>query len=415
MDIAIRVWERYRLANRVAERVRQGGSIGDPKHLLGEFQKFLRVYESREGQVERWLHLNKDVQSAQILGHTDKAWSLREQMDHEWAPRGAHMDISVFLRVHGFPAFQETARVLCLAILQQYALPDRIRKSIEVASKFWVKNPRMNPSGRTTEDSTEKRMLLYLDHLKDFRKHEKLFELAIQEGKSHGEGDLVTNLRAGSFLLVNAGGFDSETMESKIPLVEEVEQRMRRIGLGVVCYGSILISNRLSGGAVTAFYHPASDEFFVRADAKVSSEADYSICHELAHRYEHKFIPEKKSQIVKIYNTISIHSEVSVSYEDFPRNGEHVEYEGRSMVVTESDYRRRRVYIKDINDPKVGYTMPLQTYNRLKGLPEKIHPMDFVTSYAKRGGPSENFAEMVAFYAMGRLPEKQVELLLSVL
>lgn len=412
MDIAIRVYERYRLACRVAERAKQGVSIGDPKSLLDDYRKTLTVYSAREDLAVRWLKLNEEVQRLQQSNSADpRLGELQQERDQGWGPHGVSLELAVFLKVYGFPAFQETARLLCLAILQQYLLPDKIRKSVETASKFWVKNPRMNPSGRTTNDTIVKRMDLYLDHLRDFRRHEKVFELAIREGKPHGEGDLVTNLKAGSFTLVNTGGFDKKTMRAKVPLVEQVDHRFRSIGLGSVCYGTVNISNRLSGEDVMAFYHAASDEMFVRSDAKASSDAEHSVCHELAHRYEHVFIPNKKSLIVRLYNRISMHSEQSVSFEDFPRHGDPVEYEGRALVVVESDYRRRRVKVKDVSDPKVTYTMPLQTYSRLKGLPERVHPLDFVTLYAKRGGPSENFAEMVAFYALGRLPEEQVELL----
>ena len=41
--------------------------------------------------------------------------------------------------------------------------------------------------------------------------------------------------------------------------------------------------------------------------------------------------------------------------------------------------------------------------------------LNFITAYAKSGGPGENFAEMVSFYALGKLPKEQVELLLPLL
>ena len=37
------------------------------------------------------------------------------------------------------------------------------------------------------------------------------------------------------------------------------------------------------------------------------------------------------------------------------------------------------------------------------------------TPYAEKGGPNENFAEMVAYYALGKLPPGLVELLEPIL
>ena len=60
-------------------------------------------------------------------------------------------------------------------------------------------------------------------------------------------------------------------------------------------------------------------------------------------------------------------------------------------------------------------TMPAAMFFKLKGVEQKVDPLDFVTHYAKKGGPGENFAEMVSFYALGKLPQAQLDLLLPIL
>lgn len=447
MDVAIRVWERYRLAQRVAERAKTGDSMGDPRDLLAKYKHLLARYAEKEHEAKRYLELTAEIEKYKEVSTFDAEKLKQLQIERDGGGPGTGpfrekgSDIGTHLIVYGFKPLQQVAQPLCLAILQQLALPQKTRKSIEVAAKFWARSPRLNPRGRTWEESIVKRVELYMEHLELFRKHEKLFELALKEGKPHSEtGDLVTLLKAGPFSVINTGGFDPKTMEDKARLCAEAAEKMTAIGLGKVCYGNVLITNRLSGERVEAFYMPANDEMFVRADAKVTLDTVRVVCHELTHRLEFKFLQGKKSDIVRLYAKFNTHAMINNSYTDFPKIGEPVEYEGKTMRVIDTDYRRRSVKIQDpdvkkrcfvCGQPVEGhqpdaehkspivrneaYSMPLQTFNRLKGIPNKVDPLDFITAYAKRGGPSENFAEMVSFYAVGQLPKEQVELLLPLL
>jgi hypothetical protein len=82
------------------------------------------------------------------------------------------------------------------------------------------------------------------------------------------------------------------------------------------------------------------------------------------------------------------------------------------MRVVDTDYRRKSVSLKPVEESKYTYKMPVQQFNELTGKGAVANdPMEFITAYAKRGGPAENFAEMVSFYAVGKLPKEQVELL----
>ena len=71
-----------------------------------------------------------------------------------------------------------------------------------------------------------------------------------------------------------------------------------------------------------------------------------------------------------------------------------------------------KVHLERVDDPKWKASVSLEGYLSLKG--EEARDVDenpdykgFVSEYAKRGGPGENFAEMFAFYCMGRLPVLQ--------
>jgi len=349
-------------------------------------------------------------------------------------------DITMHAALHGFHKVKDCAKDLCWAILQQTVLPPKIRKSIEAIAKFYARTPRLDPRGSTYEESLAKRVALYLDFLEDFRKHEKVFEAAISQGKQHsGEGEGATRVKAGPFTLVNSGGFGSEQMQNIAKLVEEAAQKMAGIGLGKVNYGDIILSNRIERPNWAAFYVVAKDEMFIRADSKMNMDTVRVLCHELTHRLEHKFLQGKKHEISKLYATINTHSSF-MSETELPAFGATVPYQDKLWKVVERDVRRRTVKVSPANplqcfvcaekgraehEPDEEHkfpiarmetiVMPAATFFKLNGVEQKVDPLDFITAYAKKGGPGENFAEMVSFMALGKLPQAQVDLLLPIL
>lgn len=441
--------KRYLLAAKVAERAKRGDSIGDPKELLGKFKMLLAKYSEVEPEAKEWLRLNEEVGKSLTENQAlinrgeppnhDKLKALRLQRDKS-GDRDRGSTVTFHMAQHGFGKLQETGKLLCWAILQQLVLPPKLRKSIEVAAKFWSRDARMRPHGTTMDSTIQKRVMLYLEHLEVFRKHVKLFDEAIRQGKSHAEaGELVTKYRGGPFTLVNTGGFDAEVMKEKARLCEEAAHKMSAIGLSKVCYGDVLIANRLSGESTQAFYLVAKDEMFVRADARVVLDTVRVMCHELTHRLETKFLESKKQAIIDLYRKINTHS-MYLSNTEMPSIGTPITYDGKSMKVTDYDRRRKTVKIEEGGLPKCfvcaekgrtehvpdeehkipiyrreAYTMPVQTFYRLQGKEFKADPLDFITAYAKRGGPSENFAEMVSFWAVGKLPQEQIDMLLPIL
>jgi hypothetical protein len=136
---------------------------------------------------------------------------------------------------------------------------------------------------------------------------------------------------------------------------------------------------------------------FIRADADVSRDTVRIICHELAHRFEHKFMKDRW-RIEELYNTIKGHGQIPK-----PKKGDKLQVKDKTVFIT--DVERNKVQM--MNEAGTQYWIPLQVYRDMM-TPSGYH---FVTGYAEKGGPGENFAEMVSFMAIGKLPKEQVELL----
>ena len=206
-------------------------------------------------------------------------------------------------------------------------------------------------------------------------------------------------------------------------------------GLGKTCYGDVLVSKSLTQKkSVAAFYILASDEMFIRADTPDNWDTVRVVCHELAHRLDHKFLSSKKSEIEKLYWTIN-NNAMDIK---LPKRGETCLYEGKPMIVTDLDFRRMSVTIIEDAPPKCfacgqpvaghqpdaehkapilrqrAYVMPAETFYQLQGKEVDPSKITFITNYAKENA-AENFAEMVSFYVLGKLPPHLVALLEPIL
>ena len=451
MKITDRVAERIRLASRVAERVKQADSFGDPNDLLAQFKRAVAKYAEKEPVAKRFLATYAEVVKLMALGAPpEKLKEVRlngmEELISESEDgkrrqvRDLTYEVTTHAAQHGWGKIQDVAQNLCFAILQQLVLPPKARKSVEAIAKFYARTPRVSTRGKTYEEARAKAVQNYLDLLEDFRKQEKVFEVVLTQGKQHSaEGEGATRVKAGPFTLVNTGGFKPEQMKNIAKLAEEAAQKMAGIWLGKVNYGDILLTNRIERANWAAFYVIAKDEMFIRADAKINMDTVRTLCHELTHRLEHKFLPGKKHEITQLYATINTHSSF-MSDTEMPAYGETVEYGGKTLRVEQKDVRRRSVTLADPKPPECfvcaekgrdhhendeEHKMPIRRkeviqmsaamFYKLKGVEQKVDPLDFVTGYAKKGGPGENFAEMVSFYAIGKLPKEQIDLLLPIL
>jgi hypothetical protein len=254
--------------------------------------------------------------------------------------------------------------------------------------------------------------------------HARVAQDAIMKGRPHSEeGPSATKLRAGSFVLVNTGGFSSKVMDEVQEVMEQVERKAKSAGVGQVCYGEVQVTNTIHKSRALAFYLLANDELFVRANVKANVDTVHTVLHELGHRYAHKFLTGKNRDIERLYHLIGRqeYDRTKDLRSKAPKPGEMVTTKGKTYRVLNTEYNRGgiRVNLEIVQPGSYDYPgagprahIPLEGWNALVsgGEHRDLDNPDFegyVTEYAKRGGPDENFAEMFAFYCQGRLPPKQ--------
>ncbi len=418
-------------------------TIVDPKEGLAKFREHVVEFCKREEFAKSQLPVLKrfiemiasGTSNVQVPGESQDLSVIvnkgqSERYDLKWNLRDGFW----------FKRARNDARRLFWGIVQQFALPPQLQKSIEAANKYWSKE---RASVRTkamkgTYDEDVEILASYLKTCAELQKQLANAEAAVVKGVLHSDPAQAakTKFAAGPFMVVNTGGFDDDTMKKAVEIVLKAEKAMTSAGLGKCCYGDALVSNRLQKkGNVAAFYLPSSDEFFVRADLPDDSNTIQYVCHELAHRLDHKFLHNKKSAMITLYAQLRREDEEreDIPVSAYPRVGEEytvtgpwAEREpGKTVKVKAINTRKKTVqyFVKgEFGYPsKVFYEIPLQSWwVQFKGenLEVQAKPAvlgKFVSHYAKTGGPDENFAEMVAYYVLGKLPEGQVKPLEEIL
>ena len=308
-----------------------------------------------------------------------------------------------FVKRHGL-------ELLFLGLIQQYQMDAKERKIIERASKTFAK-------GSLRRIRPEKAVEAYLTTLKEYRLFLETAKSVLARGQKHNE-ESGTTFKAGPFTLINAGGFSDKVMEDVAQVVTKAAQQLTSKGLGKVCYGTIQATNTVGRSTrILAFYLVNKDEMFVRANLKgKQGPAITSIVHELGHRLHYKFLRSKDTQIQAIYRRIGDKNderlrELSKDKSKLPQPGETI-VEGkktyRVLGVELNDRWEQVVRLELIDDPRQKARITLKGWFSNKGESEYVSPYA-ATSY------SENFAEMVAHYCQGTLPNDQVEMLESVL
>lgn len=324
---------------------------------------------------------------------------------------------------YGYPKFYKSGSVLFFAILRQYSLDPKLRKKIEACARFYSKS-RVNTPKRGEEQQVYERFLEL------YKEQYELAKTAIESGKTKGSEDdsEVHSLPAGSFTVVNTGGFPEEVMQEIVSLVQKASVAIESKGLSQVCYGDVLVSNTLyKGNNTLAFYMYNKDEMFIRANLKkLKDKVDsvHTIIHELGHRFENKFLKDKKkmNEIYRKLREQEYKEEAELLKDESlrPVPGDELKQAAGTYVVTKVGYDKVHLQMKD--EPKVTGTISLLGWisapSSLKTgasastyLP--THSV-FVTNYAKTD-PSECFAEMFAFYCLGKLPADQIEMFEGIL
>lgn len=400
--LALKVATRY-LGNKLAD------SLGDPKENLREFEMVLRSLTIPPEKLA-WAkdEMVKWVKESDI--NVRRAWP-------GWAEISALSYDCLFKVKRGFPKIASPGHKLFLSLLQTYVLPPGLRKKVEVASRLYLKPKAPNPPKKSLYGGIDN-IVYYEKFMAGLQTHLEVAKQAIAKGKTHAEGgEGATKIKVGPFTIVNTGGFDEKVMNNIADVMKKATELAKSSGLGEVCYGEVQVTNTVSRSNVLAFYLVKSDELFVRANVKATRDSVQTVLHELGHRYQKMFL-KNDGGVAQLYRTLDGQErrkqwglEKKVKK---PDPGDTVEAKGQVYVVemTLPDRRGYKVHLHYQSDPKRKATVPLETFWQLKGqkarnFDEDPNYIGFVSDYAKRGGPDENFAEMFSYYCMGQLPVLQ--------
>ena len=435
-------------AARVANRYFQAALIGDPKQLLEAYESRMG-YQERDAEVaqvlQNYIEANIEKRESELVSDYNALSLNRTLVQYQepnalttlsgvWGRRESGRSLGLQARMlgrsyeSGFLSLREHAQPLFWAILQQLSLPANLTKKVQAASKYWTKS-RLNAPRRDKRPWTQgfpgiEYPDAYLAQMSVWREHMALARECLAKGVPHGEGT-KSKVQAGPFTLVNTGSFPDEVMENVKQAVLKAAKALTGVGLGKICYGDILVSKQVKARSnVLAFYLINSDEMFVRADAKATHDIVQTICHELAHRLEHKFMGSPNRAINSLYNTIARYDGVQAgALTGWPEIGRKIKYKKLDLVVSKVDKVKNKITFEQPPAPGLSrravYSAPLEWWVENIDVGAKIERSPdfngFISSYAKKGGPGENFAEMVAYYALGELPAALVALLKPVL
>ena len=397
------------LALRVAARYLRAKSFGDPKMLLARFQSTL----------DKYLLPEKDLREARELLRSS-VWDPNNQ-EHKKAKILAY-EASRNV-ANGSSELADAGQPLFLSILQSYSLQPALRKKIEAAAKVYAKAYRPRQKEKSFAGIYAEYIEQYETYFNAAEQHLAAAREAIKEGKEHSETpaedtttEVGTKMKVGDFTLVNTGGFPEKTMNEVADLTQKASALLHSSGFGKVCYGNLLVTNSLKANKVLAFYMLAEDELLVRANFKNERDTLRTILHELGHRFQFQFMKGRDAEVKAFYRWMEgeeVDRLKDKRDELLPKKGDTIEIKGvtwEAMFNIPSSGRsgvKYTVHTRMRDEPQVTGRIDLEGWLAIKGV--KLRDFNdqtlrgFVTEYAKRGGPDENFAEVFSIYCLGKL------------
>lgn len=387
--------------SRTTIRPLRAAALGDPQSLLEEFKAGLH-------RLEGSLDPSRIDSIRQILLRPSLYDPTSYQLEEtNKAQRAAYR---AYLEVKDLP-LHKIGHTLFLALLQTFTLPPRLRKRVEEGSKEYTKSRAPSVSNQNKFLSA---LSIYEKTIAQARQYVEVATEALRVGVPHiEEGEGATQVRVGPFRLLNLGGFDQKVVSETVKILEDTIRRINRVGLGKVLYGDIHLTNTLMKNTL-AFYLYDKDELFLRANLTLNAEVALSLLHELGHRYDNKFLPNREAVLKTLYRTIKSQPP-SREELDPPQPGEQLDVSGISFKVVRvvSESGEGQVILQPIDSPGPLMKITLRGWRKRKGLPVPSRH-SFVTPYAKTS-PEENFAEMFAHYVGGSLPTDQTLLFEEIL
>lgn len=310
------------------------------------------------------------------------------------------------------------ARPLFRGLLRGYQLNDdpKARKVVERANKTFYKSRMQRPKPEKAIEALKKftvEMLLFRHVAKGL----------LKSGKFHSDEGSTTLVKAGPFTLVNTGGFSDKMMADVAKVVVKAAQLLSGHGFSKVCYGNVQVTNTVSSSTrVLAFYTPSRDELFIRANLRgKQGPALLSVIHELGHRLHLKFLKSNDREIKELYAAIGDRDrqllwELRQDPDKHPKPGDTLRQGNSTYVVTQKELHRQggQLHVSVTRQVKFGELPGPERTIKLDDWFKVTDQLAFVTAYAGTNY-KENFAEMIAYYCTGRLPDDQVEMLKTVL
>jgi hypothetical protein len=404
------------LALKVAARYMRSKSFGDPRMLLARFQSALDKYLLPESELRE----AKDL----FRGITEEDRGNPEHMKARKLAYQASRNVT-----SGSPDLAEIGEPLFWSILQSFSLQPPLRKKVEAAAKAYSKVYRPRRRAKTFS-------AIYIEYIEQYeayfnaaQQHLEVAREAINKGKEHSEApvegnpETSTKIKVGDFTLVNTGGFPQKTMDEVADLVQKASSLLKTNGFGMVCYGNIMVTNTLKANKVLAFYVLAEDELLVRANFKSERDTLRTILHELGHRYQYQFMKGRGAEVQAFYHWMEgeeIDRLKDKRDELLPKKGDTIEIKGvtwEALSTTPTVSRSEVVYLVNMqtqDEPHMKAKIELEGWLSYKGI--KLRDLEdqslrgFITEYAKRGGPDENFAEVFSVYCLGKLRRDYKEL-----
>jgi hypothetical protein len=294
-------------------------------------------------------------------------------------------------------------------LLLQYQMTAKDRKTIE----------------RAARDTDRKRAFKFkrdpLTVMKTFAKKRKDLKLYLQTAQGIIDTGIPVDREAcevvGGFRIVNTGGFNDKVMGVVRGVMADATAAMRAVGLESVIYGDVNVIGSLRGNRRSlAHYDTESDEVFVRANLRGrEGPAVRTVIHEIAHRLANRM--KNKQALQKLYDVLKEQDEEAVQRAIWdramwPQKGTVVDKKWKVAGVSVGGRPvGPRVELALLADPEPkGYQAYIGMHNYLLST-GALHGA-FVTPYA-RTNASENFAEMVSFWALDELSDAQQDLLLK--
>lgn len=397
---------------RILSRFVQADDMGDPKDLLGPFEGVLGQLrtsipeaEAARKTLETFLADRRSGPSDAPLAFSPAVAEARKTAEQAFYSLAARVNLIV-----------DAGHKLFLAILQKLALAPALRKKVEKASRTYLKRFRVKGKSYGLEREIEY-LTIYIKFAGVFFADLAVAKEAIASGKEHSaEGAEATKFKVGGFTLINTGGFSKQVMDTIVEVMTKAETLARSSGLGQVCYGEVQVTNTLSKGNTLAFYLPSKDALFIRANVKGDVDTVRTVLHELGHRYDHKFLKNDHG-VEKLYQILSGEEiDYGLKLRDKkPATGEvwtSPKGDDYKVLGIERTRGKDMVYMQSVSNPKATARISLEGFleQRDQGTARDLDRPDykgFVSQYAKSGGPTENFAEMFAYYCLSRLPVAQ--------